>query len=233
MKWQKRYGADGIYSFMSIDRAKDGNYFAVGMALPHGGKPQPKTWVVKFDPEGETIWQKTFAGQNKVGSSSSREIGQKETGTSFGVTSDGGLIVTGSNKVAGEAEVDFEVWIMKLDENGTIQWERTYGKPGTSSHGGVKVLEDGNLIIHGEMNSQVEAETAGLMMILNEKGELKNLEDTPLEPNPTNARTEVFPVSSTRGKIPYEEFDLPVSEAKIEVQEDDVGLEFLLKPRDN
>jgi hypothetical protein len=287
VEWQKRYGADGIYSFMSIERAEDGNYFAVGMALPHGEKPQSKTWVVKFDPKGEAIWQKTFAGQTKVGSSSSRKIGQKETGTSFDVTSDGGLIITGLNQIAAEggfnAEVwimkldenggiewhksyggrgsdlpvniqetpdggyvfagttdsfggpqrVFRIWLMKLDENGAIQWERTYGKPGSSSHGGVKVLKDGNLIIQGEMKNQDEADAAGLIMILNEKGELKNLEDTPLEPNPTDARTGVFPISSTREKIPYEKTKIPVSRAEIEVQEDDVGLEFLLKPRDN
>lgn len=79
------------------------------------------------------------------------------------------------------------------------------------------------------MERRSEADNVGFMMILNKKGELKNLENTILQPNPTEARTGTFAVSSTRKKIPYEESDVPVSGAKIEVQDGDVGLDLLVE----
>lgn len=284
VEWQKKYGAEGIHSFLSVERSKDGNYFAVGEVGSYGEKSRPETWVVKLTPDGEVIWQKTFSEKNKANPPLSSEIGRKEAGTSFDVTSDGGLVVTGINQIAAEGEFNAEIWIMKLNErgeidwhrtyggrgddsptniletpdggyifagttdsfggpskvfriwlmklekDGTIRWEKTYGEPGTSTYGSIKVLTGGDLIVHGEMERQTKSNPVGFMMILNKKGELKNLEDTVLQASPTDARTGIFAVSSTREKIPYEESNIPVSGAKIEVQGDDVGLDFLVEP---
>jgi len=85
---------------------------------------------------GEIEWQKTFGGS---GNDIARGIIE---------TSDGGYAVIGyTNSIDGDitdktlAENDF--WVLKLDSNGTVEWQKTYGGSGDDKGRAIIQTSDG------------------------------------------------------------------------------------------
>ena len=69
---------------------------------------------MKLDANGNVTWQKTYGGSS--GDDCAHSIQQ---------TSDGGFIVAGATSSYGAGSFDY--WVLKLDANGNIIWQKTYG----------------------------------------------------------------------------------------------------------
>ena len=70
-------------------------------------------WLLKLTANGDIVWQKTYGG------------GAWDFANFVQQTSDGGYIVAGGTSSFGAGEKD--VWLLKLDENGIVTWQKTYG----------------------------------------------------------------------------------------------------------
>ncbi len=103
IQWQKVY-RDGDAE--DIQLTNDGGYILLA-------EKNEDFWVLKLEDDGDIQWQKTYGG---TGLDDAQPIRQ---------TSDGGYIMGGSTTSFGVSGEDF--WIVKLDSDGNIQWERTYG----------------------------------------------------------------------------------------------------------
>jgi hypothetical protein len=94
--------------------------------------------LIKLDINGNIHWNKTYGGHGY------------DMGNSIQVTPDGGYIITGkyydTNKLT-------EVWLLKIDKDGNILWEKTYG--GEKEDIGELLLQtkDGGYVILGTTNS--------------------------------------------------------------------------------
>jgi hypothetical protein len=100
-------------------------------------------------PESDVVvaWEKTYGSPGD------------DMGTYAYPTSDGGYIVVGATS-SSAAEADRDVWLLKLDENGGIVWEKTFG--GQREDVGFTVLptSDGGYIINGLTNSSVDVDNS-------------------------------------------------------------------------
>lgn len=82
-------------------------------------------------------------------------------------TSDGGTIVAGyttskDGDVSPQPNRDYwDLWILKLDRCGTIQWEKTFGGTGYESARDIAQTSDGGYIVLGETNSTDGGVVAG------------------------------------------------------------------------
>ena len=81
-------------------------------------------WVLKLNSTGSIIWQRTIGGS------------QNETLTCVSVSEDGGSLVGGysASGISGEKN-EFnrgasDYWVVKLDDAGTIEWQKTVGSNG-------------------------------------------------------------------------------------------------------
>src|SRR5690606_10220972 len=102
-------------------------------------------WVVKIDTEGEILWQRALGGSGE------------ETALSIAPTSDGGYIVAGGSNsndddVSGN-HGDYDYWVVKLDELGIIEWQKSLGGSGRDIAGSVRQDWDGGYIVSGASNS--------------------------------------------------------------------------------
>jgi len=88
--------------------------------------------------DGDTLWTKIFG-----------ESRESTNGNSVEQTSDGGFIITGSTNSGARDDV----WLLKTDDQGNEEWNRTFG--GSSLDGGnsVQQTSDGGYIIAGETES--------------------------------------------------------------------------------
>ncbi|MDQ1098193.1 MULTISPECIES: hypothetical protein [Chryseobacterium] len=150
LQWKKTLGGSDYDEARSIVQTADGGYAIAGVTASsngdvsgnHGGND---FWVVKLDSSGALQWQKTFGGP------------ADENAYSIVQTSDGGYAVAGyaasnSGDVSGNlGGIDF--WVVKLDNSGTLQWQKTLGGSGTESAQSIIQTTDGGYAVAGYSDS--------------------------------------------------------------------------------
>ena len=118
---------DDGYIFASGSNSDDGD--VTGHHGPGGNPPDAwaDIWVVKIDFQGEIIWQKSLGGYDS------------ELPYYINNTEDGGFIVIGKTNsndgdVSGNhssGEYDTDIWVVKLDSLGEIEWQQCFGGAGS------------------------------------------------------------------------------------------------------
>jgi hypothetical protein len=63
-------------------------------------------------------------------------------------TSDGGYVMTGGTLSFGAS---WDAWVLKLDANGNVQWQRTYGDTQDDYAYSIQQTSDGGYVVAGEM----------------------------------------------------------------------------------
>jgi hypothetical protein len=145
IEWQKSFGGTGQDGSFDLQLTSDGGYISAGISYssPSGNitisKGGGDVWLVKTDALGNIQWQKSYGGSNS------------ETLTSIKQTSDGGYIFTGSTRsVDGDItnpKGNEDVWVVKLDQTGNIQWQKNYGGTNPDYGKSVEQTTDGGYII--------------------------------------------------------------------------------------
>ena len=131
--WQKTYGDTGNEERPSVQQTSDGGYILAGGTTPLGASTGD-FWVLKLDSAGDILWQKTYGG-----------TGPEQRSTSIQQTVDGGYILGGDTSSFGSGINDF--WLLKLDSNGNILQEKTYGTAGFDFAVSIKETSDGGYVI--------------------------------------------------------------------------------------
>lgn len=135
--WTKTYGGWGQDVGNSVRQTTDGAYIVAGWTSSFGSATQ--VYLIKTDSNGDTLWAKTYGG------------GHLEYGTSVQQTSDGGYIIAGGTKSYGAGEYD--VYLIKTDSTGGVQWTRTYGGIRDDPGYWVERTSDGGYIVTGYTES--------------------------------------------------------------------------------
>ena len=150
VEWSENYGGFLNDGANALIQTTDGGYLAVGSARSNNmnltvnyGKAD--YWIIKVDSLGELEWQASFGGsENDIASDAVQ-------------APDGGYIVVGG---AVSFDVDVignngseDVWVLKLDSNGNLQWSRTFGGSGNERAEAVDLTTDGNYVIAGYSES--------------------------------------------------------------------------------
>jgi len=136
-EWDKTLGSPYIMDCSrAIRQTSDGGYIITGSTGSHGVGYYSDVWLIKLDPKGNKKWDKTYGGSNPDG------------GESVQQTSDGGYIIAGYTWSYGAGSWD--VWLIKTDENGNEEWNKTFGGPFRDVGHSVKQILDGGYIIVGE-----------------------------------------------------------------------------------
>jgi uncharacterized delta-60 repeat protein len=136
--WQKTYGGSGDNEARSIQQTSDGGYIVAGYTNSSGAGGFD-FWVLKLNSTGGITWQKTYGGSGD------------DYAYSVEQTSDGGYIVAGSTASFGAGGND--VWVLKLNSSGGVQWGKTYGGKGDDVAQSVEQTADGGYIVAGATTS--------------------------------------------------------------------------------
>lgn len=146
IQWQKTLGGSNVDDAQSIRQTTDGGYIIAGSSNSgdgdiSGNHGNYDYWIVKLDSNGNMQWQKSLGG-------SSMDIAQ-----SIQQTSEGGYIVAGSSS-SNDGDVSGnhgggDYWIVKLDINGNIQWQKSLGGSSSEQVNSVQQTFDGGYIIAG------------------------------------------------------------------------------------
>jgi hypothetical protein len=132
--WQKTYSGDKTDYACSIQQTNDGGYIVAGSTSSFGAGSSD-IWILKIDPEGEVEWQKSNGGEGQDFAQSIRQ------------TTDGGYIVAGTTYSFGLGDRD--IWVLKLDASGDVEWQKTYGGYGIEEAYSIVETYDGGYSVAG------------------------------------------------------------------------------------
>jgi hypothetical protein len=134
MQWSKTFGGTGHDVGYSVQQTRDGGYIIVGYTESYGAGGYD-VYLIKVDANGNMQWSRTFGGSGD------------DEGYSVQQTSDGGYIIVGSTTSYGAGGSD--VYLIKVDANGNMQWSRTFGGARDDGGSSVQQTSDGGYIIVG------------------------------------------------------------------------------------
>ena len=138
VEWQFAYGGKADSGACCVQETHDNGFIVAGQTSVFGAGLQ-NVWVLKLDHLGNVEWQNAYGGAKAESVSSVQD------------TPDGGFIVAGDATSFGAGATD--AWLLKLDENGNVQWQKTYGGPGIDHALSVGLTSDGGFIVAGTTNS--------------------------------------------------------------------------------
>jgi hypothetical protein len=131
--WAKTYGGTYRDYASSVQQTSDGGYIVAGYTESLGTGDD--AFLIKTDANGNIIWAKTY------------EVIYDDRASSVQQTSDGGYILTGYTRSFGAGFYD--IFLIKTDANGNIQWAKIYGGTGWDSASSVQQTSDGGYIVAG------------------------------------------------------------------------------------
>ncbi|WP_022826234.1 T9SS type A sorting domain-containing protein [Hymenobacter norwichensis] len=150
-QWDKTFGGTSEDHLQSLQQTSDGGYILGGWSTsPLSGDRTEASrggsdyWIVKLDATGNKQWDKALGGN---GVDQLRSLQQ---------TRDGGYILGGEShsQISGEKTQDSggffsDYWLVKVDANGTKQWDKTLGGADSDQLTSVQQTSDGGYVLGG------------------------------------------------------------------------------------
>jgi hypothetical protein len=142
--WSQAYGGSDIEQQSKIVKCIDGGFALSGYTFSNdgivsGNHGDSDYWIVKVDSLGNFLWQKCLGGS------------YADWANDLVLTRDSGFLLTGgSMSIDGNITGNhgfFDCWMVKLDKNGNLQWEKSLGGSGTDIGVSVKTTSDGGYIV--------------------------------------------------------------------------------------
>ena len=137
-EWNQTYGGEKFETAHSLVETSDGGYALAGDTQSFGAGDSDY-WLVKTDENGNEEWNQTY------------DKGADERARSLLETSDGGYVLAGDISYS-SVDLDYgwyEAWLVKTDENGNMEWSRTYGGKGFDGAYGLVEASDGGYVLAG------------------------------------------------------------------------------------
>jgi hypothetical protein len=147
MEWNKTYGKFGVEDFdffYSVVETSDGGFAIAGsqyiMGLVDGKwtEGDKNFWLVKTNSFGNIIWEKKYGGA------------REDIACSMVKASDGGYAIAGTSRSFGNGDKTF--WLVKTDEYGNMEWNKTVGGTGWKIAYSMIRTSDGGYAIAGRKN---------------------------------------------------------------------------------
>jgi hypothetical protein len=152
LQWAKSFGGSYQDGARSIKTTADGGYIVAGFNAStdgdvsghHGLSQSYDYWVLKLNLSGGLQWQKSLGGTHD------------DIAYAVEQTPDGGYIVAGiSQSNNGDVTVHYsgnstyDWWIVKLDANGNLVWQKTLGGSSNDWCTDIHATPDGGYIVGG------------------------------------------------------------------------------------
>ncbi|HHT9125130.1 MAG TPA: BACON domain-containing protein [Candidatus Brocadiia bacterium] len=137
-QWDVTYGGNSHDSANSIQQTHDGGYVVAGWTNSFGAGDYDFL-VLGLTSNGDVQWQKTYGG------------GSSDYTNSIQQTDDDGYIVAGETRSFGAGSEDF--WVLKLNADGDVLWQNTYGGSYSDNAPSVQQTRDGGYILAGYTRS--------------------------------------------------------------------------------
>lgn len=157
--WDKTYGGDQEDYAREIIATSDGGFLVVGFSYSSNTGDRTDValgsediWVVKVKADGSKEWDRAYGG------SAGDHV------ESVLQTADGGYLIIGTtfSPIGGDVSIATkgvgDVWILKIESDGTYEWDGRYGGNNNDWGRDATELSDGDFLIIGDTNSDASGD---------------------------------------------------------------------------
>lgn len=137
--WWKNFGGNGIESGKSVVMLADSSGYLITGYKNDFGATGYDVWVLKTDLNGDTIWTKTYGGNDW------------EVSYSINKLADSTYIIAGETYSFGNGQRD--MYVIRMDENGDTLWTRTFGGVNNDMAKYIHVDRHQNILLVGNTTS--------------------------------------------------------------------------------
>jgi hypothetical protein len=155
IEWQQCYGGTYTENIIDLKTTDDGGYILLGLTNSNDGDVigfhgiagtsyNFDIWVIKTDSIGQIEWQRCLGGT------------QNETPDFIKITPEGNYLIGGTtNSNDGDVSGNhsngdhYDQWLVKLNDQGTIMWQKCIGSGWNNSLSDAAVLSETEMIIFG------------------------------------------------------------------------------------
>lgn len=143
--WNKEYGGSQNEWPVTILETNDG-YILVGSSesndmMVTSNNGEIDFWILKIDKSGNKLWDKSYGG-----------LGSEVAASSI-ITNDGNILVIGRAYSLNPGENNGDYRLIKLDTDGNLLWDKTYGGSEIDNPSQISELDNGDLLIVGFSSS--------------------------------------------------------------------------------
>lgn len=132
--WEKYIDSGSQDNAYAVRQTADGGYVITGYSYKLDGDMCADTVLIKLNASGDIVWHKTFG------------TSRTDKGFDVQLTNDGGYVVAGEQDING---MDTVVRLFKANQNGDLEWDRTYSKVSCDFAKSVQPTADGGYIVAG------------------------------------------------------------------------------------
>lgn len=136
--WTRAYGGFGGESGSAVRETLDGGFIAIG-STGSFGEGYSSVYVVRIDADGDSLWAKTYGGA------------KADNGYTVELTGDGGFLLAGGTASFGAGYTD--AYLVKIDADGNVAWEKTYGGAMDDRVYSICLAMDGTIMLTGTTDS--------------------------------------------------------------------------------
>lgn len=153
-EWQKTLGGTADDQLSKVLLTSDGGYLLGGYSTTgierektKAGRGNYDFWLIKLSADSTVLWDKAFGGTGR------------DVLMDMQRTMDGGFILGGysdsgiENEKSEASRGDIDYWIIKLDADGTKEWDKTIGGTSHDTLRTIRQTGDGGYILAGTSNS--------------------------------------------------------------------------------
>jgi hypothetical protein len=147
IEWQKTFGGTKTDIAATIEQNPDGSYVLLGSTYSNDGDVTQNSgefdyWLLKINPTGNIIWQKTYGST------------MDDFASNLQLNTDGSIVISGNANLSrilntGGTSLSQEVYIFKINGNGVLQWQKTFGGSCNDLVSKTVVTPDGGYLIGG------------------------------------------------------------------------------------
>jgi uncharacterized repeat protein (TIGR01451 family) len=146
IQWQKSLGGTGTDEFRHVVQAPNGDFLCTGYSTSNdgdvsGAQGQGDVWICRLSSSGTLLWSKLYGGP------------EADYGHAIRKAVDGGYVVAGrAFSSSGDITNHFgfsDVWVLKINDNGIIQWQKKYGNYNDQYVNDFIVTSDSSYIVTG------------------------------------------------------------------------------------
>jgi len=158
VKWEKTYENTPWNEAYDVATTSSGDIVVVGATVNTADSINYDLLVLKLDKEGRVKWAKSYGGRGD------------ERAKGVFITDNGNIVVVGYTNSFGSGKSD--AWVLMLNGNGSIIWQKTYGAQDSELALDVTETEEGNIVVVGETRSFGMGSYDAWIMMLNSTGEI-------------------------------------------------------------
>jgi len=136
--WERTYGEFGRSYCWDVHALKNDEFFIVGKARVDNNT---QGYLIKIEGDGDVIWERFYGGE---GSEALKKI----------ILGDNGYVLVGASDPPGV--IRSNIWLIKINPEGELLWERTFGTDQDDVGLSVRLTNDGSYIICGYIYGQVQ-----------------------------------------------------------------------------